>query len=80
MGRELYSDYIESQAKEFRHQFLSGWKFVNTLGQTRVIIQSSLVRKMTWQHLHQLLEKGKRLDAMAMLKIEVDLRDHEPYN
>lgn len=50
------------------------------MGQTKVMIQSSLVRKITWQQLNQLLERGKRLDAIVVLKIEVDLGEHEPYN
>lgn len=50
------------------------------MGQTKVMIQNSLVRKITWQQLNQLLERGKRLDAIVVLKIEVDLGEHELYD
>lgn len=47
VGKVVISDYIESQAKEFRYHFLSGWRLLNTLGPTKVTIWSSLVRKIT---------------------------------
>lgn len=80
LERWFYSDYIKNQAKEVRHHFCSGWKLLNTLVKAKVMIYSSLVRKMTWQHLNQLLDRGKRLNAIEILKIKVDLKEHEPYN
>lgn len=58
LDRQLYSDYIESQAKEFQHDF--EWlEAIKYLGQLKVTIRSSLVRKITWRQLNQLPERGK---------------------
>lgn len=55
VGKELYSDYIETQTKEFRHHFLSGWKLLNIFGTNKGRDAEISSQKIMWQQLNHLV-------------------------
>ena len=79
LDRQLYSDYIESQAKEFQHHFewLEAIKYLGTIEGHYTEFSSQknnleATKSNDW--------KRKKIMCYAILKTEIDLKEHGSYN